>query len=522
MLNRKTMLELIPEGRTYSGSARMLFRDPDGSIEGKATIKLAADGRATVRIDAERYSIPPEYHNFLMAFLQGSKAEQAGGRTTFLIGDANRFGSLEVTTPEGVFCADRALVGAGQFRPFGGEEEWFEAVPYGLELRASGTDSKEIWCVPLVGDLAEFEQCVNACLLCGRTPYIHFCADGHACGLSIFGPEETGPDPDRKMSAAAFGVVGNRKAKSADDVSALIPWGLFAALAFASGSDIQVPWIDLRTRNWELKCRFHLQFGGSHSESGFPTFSRFDSATPRSGIAEFLRLFFGLPEETRRAITPTMLLIRRGTPGSATVDESITDLIKALDATCKRQGFGRVNLRKSLNGTTAQDVDAILGEAREKLRKLRQQCKVNGKLDELAVLDKIVSRQANVASDELDFGIAAAELLRKFGLRDGEAMEKHYSTVTPDATWEGLLSFIRGEVVHSGAIHLENQADIVSWFELARHLHDICKRVILREIGYNGTYSASNVRFRGTDALDRITASTSPEQLGYTVPPTVP
>jgi hypothetical protein len=217
-----------------------------------------------------------------------------------------------------------------------------------------------------------------------------------------------------------------------------------------------------------------------------------------------------------------MLLVRRGSPGSATVDESITNLIKALDATCKRQELGRVNLWKSLDAATALDVESISTEAREKLRKLRRDCKVNGKLDQLAILDKVISRQANVASDELDFGITVGELLAKFGLCDAEAMEKYYSTLSPEVTWEGLLSFIRGEVVHAGAIHVEDRAEIVSWFELARHLHDICKRVVLREIGYNGTYLTSNTRFRGTYTLDRITPSTTPTQLGYTVPPTVP
>ncbi len=523
MLTQKMMVELVPEDGTYTGSARMLFRDPEGSVDGKAIIGVSADGNATVRIAVERYSIPAEYHNLLMAFLQGSKPEQAGGvRTTFHIGEANRFGSLEVTTGEGTFRADRALVGGGQFRPFGGNDEWFEAVPYGLELRVSDAYREEIWCVPLVGDLTEFERCVNACLLNGRTPYIHFCADGHDCGLVIFHSGDAVSAPEPKFGAAVFGVIENRQASSADEVSALIPWGLFAALSFASGSDIQVPWIELRGRNGELARRLHLRYGGTHSEGGFPAFSRFDSATPNSGIAEFLRVFFSLPEGTRRAISPTMSLIRRGTPGSATVDESITDLIKALDATCKRQGSARVNLRKSLDAATARDVDSLLADAREKLRKLRQQCKENGKLDRLAVLDKIISRQANVASDELDFGIAVGELLRKFGLCDGEAMEKYYSTLSPEVTWEGLLSFIRGEVVHSGAIHVEDRAEIVSWFELARHLHDICKRVILREIGYSGTYLASNMRFRGTYPLDRITPSTTPAQLGYTVPPTVP
>jgi hypothetical protein len=276
MLTRKMMVEHVPEDGTYSGSARMLFRDPEGSVDGKATIKLSAHGHAIVRIDVDRYSIPAEYRNLLMAFLQGSKPEQAGGvRTTFHIGEANRFGSLEVTTAEGTFRADSALVGGGQFRPFGGDDEWFEAVPYGLELLAADTGPDEIWCAPLFGDLAEYERCANACLMNGRTPYLHFGADGHNCGLVIFGSGDTVQVSDGKFSASVFGVVGNRKANRPDEVSALIPWGLFAALSFASGSDIHAPWIDLRGCNGELKRRFHLRYGETLSEGGFATFSRF-------------------------------------------------------------------------------------------------------------------------------------------------------------------------------------------------------------------------------------------------------
>lgn len=116
MLTRKMMADLVPEDGTYKGSARMLFRDPDGGVEGLATVSLSADGHATVRIDVERYSVPAEYHNLLMAFLQGSRPQQAGGvRTTFHIGEASRFGRLEVMTPVGTFRADHALVGGGDF-----------------------------------------------------------------------------------------------------------------------------------------------------------------------------------------------------------------------------------------------------------------------------------------------------------------------------------------------------------------------------------------------------------------------
>jgi hypothetical protein len=177
---------------------------------------------------------------------------------------------------------------------------------------------------------------------------------------------------------------------------------------------------------------------------------------------------------------------------------------------------------KSLDASTRQDVDLILTDAREKLTGLRQRCKSQNRVDQIAILDKIIGRQANVASEDLDFGLAVSGLLAKFGLHDAAAMKKHYSSQSGNDTWEGLLSFIRGEVVHSGAIRVENREEILSWFELSRHLHDICKRVLLKEVGYRGTYSPSNVRFSGAYGLDRIGASATPADLGYTTPPNVP
>lgn len=127
---------------------------------------------------------------------------------------------------------------------------------------------------------------------------------------------------------------------------------------------------------------------------------------------------------------------------------------------------------------------------------------------------------ANVAGDELDFGITVSQLLQRFDLKDGDVMERYYSKLSGGTTWEGLLSSIRGEVIHEGAIHVDGRAEIVSWFQFSRHLHDICKRIVLLEIGYKGTYAASNVSWSGTYELDRIKPSTNTEQLGYTLPPT--
>ena len=505
----------MPEDGTYSGRAQVHFSDPDGVIAGIGNVTISPDGHVSVRIAVEEYEIPPEYHGMLLPFVDGTPGTTMDKGTCFHIGGAGKRASFEVSTASGRFSADRALVGATQLMLGDDGGGWFELVPAAAEFVVQSVDDDDMWCAPLVGDLAEFERCSTASLIPGRIPYIHFTASGHSCGIHIFPAKDV---PNDGCAGVVFGPLGVRPHQTPQEIAALLPTGLHAALDFLSGSDVRTPWVEVRSREGELKTRFHIRFGGYQQETGFPALSKFDSS-PGSGIAEFLRVFFSLPAAQRRSFTPTLSLIRRGAPGSATVDESITNLIKALDATCKRLGFGRVNLMNALEDSTSAELKSVLADAKERLKKIRRQCRDSGKLDQLGIIDRIISRHANTATDELDFGIAVSELLRSLSLSDGEVMNQYYSSLPTSRTWEGLLSFIRGEVVHSGAIHVNDQDEVLAWFELARHLHDICKRVVFREVGYQGTYSASNVLFKGTYALDRIKPTMSVADLGYTIPP---
>ncbi len=517
MFSPSELRQFVPENDTYTGWGRISFHSPDGEVSGPAIVRLSSGGKVTIRVEIERYSIPSEYHDFLMPFLQGLIPEQSGAKTTFRRRGAQKIAGIEVTSEQARFRGSRGLISNSHFEVFGNQNAWVEMVPSDLELVVTEGERDELWCMPLFGGLAEFRGCENACWIADQDHYIHFKADGQDCGVRIFesGDNSTG----REFSAVAFGRIGSRAHQTADEVSALIPWGLFSALEFACGGDVGSPWIELRGGDGRLSRRVHLRFGASGEKDGFPTFSRFDSARADSGISAYLRRFFELGQEVRRSLTPAMNLARRGAPGNATVDDSIADLVKALDAICKRQGLARQNLLKSLDSSNASAVSEVMAEARKRLKAFRRQCKTDGKLDQVAIIDKIISRQANVTSDEVDFGIAVTALLRKAGLHDGTAMNAYYSTLPNDVTWEGLLSSVRGQVIHSGAIHVNNRDELLSWFHFARHLHDICKRVILWEIGYTGTYDASNVTFAGTYDLNRVTPATTVFELGYTVPP---
>jgi hypothetical protein len=514
MLASLDFREGIPADNKYIGPARVSFGSPAGEISGPSTVTLSADGQTSILIEVEQFTIPPEYRGLLMAFVQGAVPNTTNGSITMFGGpERQTIYDVRVEVPEGLLHASRALVGACQLDFTEPGRGTVEVVPLDLQFVAANPEAEEFWCMPLFGALDEFRGCANACWIADRSPYIEFNSKGSRCGVAVRVRQDGSP------SAYAFGTIGKRDHQTVGEINELLPWGMIAVLRFACGADVSCPWLELRHSSGRLIRRIHQRYGGCCGEVGSAAFSLINSARPGSGIAEFLRRFFDLEPEERRSLTPILSLVHSGTPGRATVDECISDLAKALDALCKHHGIGRQNLAAGLDAVTRDSVERTVEEAREKLKEIRKQCKNDRRLDHLAIIDKIVSRQANVTGDELDFGIAVASLLQKLNLHDTAAMNAYYAQLPDPCTWEGLLSSIRGEVIHSGGIRINGHPELVSWFELARHLHDLCKRAILRGIRYNGTYSASNVMYKGLYEVDRVSPSTTTAQLGYTVPP---
>jgi hypothetical protein len=235
-----------------------------------------------------------------------------------------------------------------------------------------------------------------------------------------------------------------------------------------------------------------------------PAFTRYDSTRPGSGLGAFLNSYYSLPLQERVSLISPLNLVRSGEPGNdATVDETIADLVKALDALCKIYGLTYQRLLPRLNPRNAVETKQILEAAHEGLKRLQKQSHLNSELNQLAALDRIISKHANATTEDRDFGLGVSDLLKKFTLYDSDVMNSYYRGVGSHLTWEGLLSYTRGQVIHSAAIPMKSSGGLLAWFEFARHLHDICKKILLKQTGYRGTYAASNVMFTGQYEIDR-------------------
>ena len=522
VLEPERLFDHLPAEGIWSGAGIVRFISPDGELRGPTTIKLSADGEASIEMDVQDVDIPKDFGSLsgvsLMTFVEGRHSLRKGDKTIFQEPSReHEISKLEVEVQSGVFTATRGFVSSDEY----GDRALLGFTANDLVFKPSVQGPPAYWLLPLLGDLKEYARGSflidhPMALQGGGIP---FTVEGGRCCLQVItSPQPLDASSLTKYDATVFGdVLG--PSNNIDELLQWFPSDLMNALRFATGSNIKAPWIETRTISGDLVCRIHSRFGRRGEGRGSPAFSWFDGARPGSGIGEFLRCFFALPQDHRNLLIAPMNLIQSGSPGNATIEETIGDLVQALDALCEVAGVARQNLLAKLSPKTANAVKGITKSANKQMKKLRSVNK--GNVNELVVLNRIDGRLANVATDERDFGLAVTDLLGKYGLRDADVMNASYSTLpTLEVTWEGLLSAVRGAVLHSGGFRSLSRVELRKWFSFNCHLHDICKRVILSYVGYTGTYAASNARYTGTYEVNRVTSQTAVQQLGYSEPPT--
>jgi hypothetical protein len=112
------------------------------------------------------------------------------------------------------------------------------------------------------------------------------------------------------------------------------------------------------------------------------------------------------------------------------------------------------------------------------------------------------------------------DLLKELNLHDADVLDRHYASLTPPGSWAGILSAVRGEVIHNGLLRIKDVESLRSWFDFSRHLHDLCKRIILREAKYGQTYQSSTNPWKGHYSVDRVTPTMTVKDLGFSQVPT--
>lgn len=524
-MDRNSLFEELHDDGTYSGPCEVALDNPAGQIVGKATVRVGSESRAVAEISIAGFQAPPEYGDNLIAFLNASPPRHTDkGIVVSIPATANerRISSLAVETESGTFTATSGLVANPVFWGLSGNET-ISLVLNDLVLSRRTEATAKYWLMPLQGPFAEYHRPRTApphLLSLDGESYISFSADGRACGVQMFSKEKSPKHTLATYDAVAFGELCG-SADTREEIWAALPGGLANALSFSIGADVTAPWIEVRGEDGQLIRRFFYRIGRHLTEDGFNAFSPVNEFRPDSGIAAFLKAFFSTPTEKRGNLIVPLNLIRSGAPGSSNIEDSITDLIKALDNLCKAHGLTTQELFNKLEKDNQQRVVAVLDEARANLLAIRSDNASNGRQEQADVLNVIVSKVASATTASRDFGIALKDLLKSLHLHDAEVLDHYYQGLGQESTsWADILSAVRGEVIHNGFLKIRDRHALRSWFDFARHLHDLCKRIVLREVNYSGSYQASTNPWQGDYSVDRVTQTMDVKDLGFSEVPT--
>jgi hypothetical protein len=523
-MDRDSLFQGLRDDGTYRGPCTVTLEDPAGSLTGQASVRVGGEFRSEVEISIDGFQAPPEYNNNLVAFLNASPPRREGERVVVPIpatGNDRRISSLTAETESGTFTATSGILANAVFWGLGNNET-ISLVLNDLVLRHTDAIAK-YWLMPLKGPFAEYHRPRPApphLLAQDGEGYIPFSADGRACGLQIFGKERAPKHALATYNAIAFGELCG-SADTFEGIWALLPSGLQNSLSFSIGADVTAPWIEARGEDGQLLQRFFHRVGRRLTDNGFGAFSSVNEFRSDSGIGPFLKAFFSTSTQKRDSLIVPLNLIRSGAPGSFNIDDSITDLIKALDNLCKTQGLTSQDLFNRLEQDNQERVVTVLDEARAELLTIRSDNFANGRQEQADILNLIVSKVASATTGSRDFGIAVKDLLKNLQLHDAEVLDEYYQGLGQQGvSWAAILSAVRGEVIHNGFLRIRDRHALRSWFYFARHLDDLCKRIILREVNYQGFYQASTNPWAGEYSVDRVTPTMNVKDLGFFEVPT--
>ncbi len=509
---------------TYSGRCEVTFENPFGRLCGQATVSV--ESRPEVKLEVSAFEIDPNYGNSpfaLEAFLLGELPGNEGQGVRLTIHahtEERRPSSISVEVDVGTFSVTSAMLNSPMFFTFR-QDKTLSFIPNDLTFASLTNESARYWLMPLQGPFAKHwmrRQGPQHPLCFDNAGYYPFTADGRACGFQMFEAGQNPKHPLADYDAIAFGELRG----SANTVEALweeLPVGLQSALSFAVGADVLAPWVETRTEAGHLVRRLFMRIGKRVTEEGFPAFTTANEFQSDSGIGAFLRDFFALPTDRRSSLVVPLNLMRTGSPGAFTIEDSITDLVKALDNLCSAHGFVTQDLLSRLSATNRGAAKTTIDSARDALSRLRSQ---NAQTpDEVDALNLMCGRVSNAVTTARDFGLAVKDLLRKFSLHDGEVIDHHFANLGKDRdTWAGLLSKVRGEVIHKGHLYISDREQLRNWFAFSKHLHDLCTRIILAEVNYRGTYQASTHVWQGEYRVDRVKSEVPIKDLGFVAVPT--
>jgi hypothetical protein len=493
--------------------------------------------------------VDPQYAGFGLAFLSASELKVTEGRKTLSsLGPLNLCKEFSIESASGSFTASgvrlagltlggkeakplRFQVREGKFETKNTKPPKYFAMPLfnclvELSDRIIGQHPLRIYPTPQIPDgLREKDKPLAAWKANEKNQVAAFLLEGRWCFVERLPDYEqrvaslrTGDQ--RRITAVLVGEVAAARATSSlSEFASWFPLELFSALGFASGTEVSLPWVEIRDEEGGLIRTLHGRPILPSFSEGDSLLGEFTRAAARGGMGQFLTGYLALPLSQRSCLEATMNHARLGSVGTPSRLYDILDhLIRALECLCREHGFMQQDLSRGLSDQTRQRLVSLISPLASGIRQLQGDALAAGAMEEHRLLSTIQGRAANIATTENKFGLAVVSLLESFGLPDPDILDRFLgSSARKDGLrdWASLLTSYRGATIHEGYMDFEKKHDVQDVARVCTHLKDVIARLVFKECAYDGTYDSPVRSGFGSQKVEWVQPNTTADELGF-------
>lgn len=540
----------------YEGAARLDFVNPTGFVKGHANAKLDHTGRLIVELVVEEVAAAEVTGHSadiqLDYLLTGQKPIRTEDSIIRGFGggaeDTPRYGDLAITTAAGILTAPAAMCG---------DRSWWmgsstSASVVQLRLRtayftAGGATAATYWVLPLTNFISDVRTLHPELLdhplrvwplpdLPGADPagaaYLSATQQRLICFEFAGAPGFIEPlldYPARKqrllegtartlVTAVMVGTVGTH------DSSALADWFPFdflRLLGFAGGNEVGAQWIEFRDEQGQLVQRRHQDLGHPYFVPGRAIIAEVCVTDPTSeGTGYLLTKAAQCPDfgsGTSRLSVTLRQLLRTGLTDH-TLEERLLVLFAVLDGLLEHTKVQLLDLTAVLDPAEKTQVAQVRDTAAAQINMLARAAQAGGHLDSYNTLGRIETKLRAATQAEQKFPLAFAALLATYQLLDAHVADSYFGQHAQPGrdSWAGVLAYYRGIPVHEGYFDpVQKGHDLTEVIQVMNHLRDVLIRITLKMLGYDGTYQPVLKIGPVGVALDWVTSTTSPRDLGY-------
>jgi hypothetical protein len=304
-----------------------------------------------------------------------------------------------------------------------------------------------------------------------------------------------------------------------EQVKQWFPIRILDILGFVSGNEVTFPWIEFRDCQGRLVSRVH-GFLGIQNPSFMKGVKRIDEIV-NCGTGKLITLAFdNYSKLSEPYLNVAIKHVNKGGRIAQTLEDKYDQFCLAFETFGEKYGVkAQDQLNVYISSPYKDEITTILVNAREELVKVSEKMRIAGLSDQVPFLNAIISRLNNVHRKENSFGLSVCELLKHYGFQDGKILNEFYINKNcgdKKKDWASTISRYRGSAFHEGFFNIsQNQSERDEIISIINHFHDLLIRIILKDLGYTGTYLSPFWFSSPPHSYDWVNSETKASQLGY-------